>query len=132
MKNTHLFYIVFQVSNALPIKSYKILLSVPLFVVVLHQQISVLQLFRTSFNIMKKIFVTNFSCLMDSLVGDLFNGQNSLSITKVFCWCSLTLKTLNVWDVLIPTKYRETGLFDQNFPKKVYLLLQLVFLYPQK
>ena len=54
------------------------------FVVVLHQQISFLQLFRTSFNIMKKIFATNFSCLMDSSVGDLFNGRNSLSITNFF------------------------------------------------
>ena len=53
----------------------KMLLPVPLFVVVLHQQISFLQLFETSFNIMKKIFATNFPCLMDWSVGDLFNGQ---------------------------------------------------------
>ena len=79
------FYIVFQILKVLSIKTYKILLPVPLFVVVLHQLISFLQLFRTSFNIAKKNFTTNFPCLMDSSVGDLFNGQNPLSITKVFC-----------------------------------------------
>ena len=85
MKNTHLFYIIFQILEVLPIKTYKILLPVPLLVVVLYQQISFLQLFRTLFNIAKKIFATNFPCLMDSLVGDPFNSQNPLSVTKVFC-----------------------------------------------
>ena len=70
MKNTHLFYIVFQILKVLPIKTYKILLPVSLLVVVLYQQISFLQLFRTLFNIAKNIFATNFPCLMDSSVGD--------------------------------------------------------------
>ena len=51
----------------------------------------------------KKIFATNYPCLTDS-VGDPFNDQNPLSLAKFFCWCSLTFKILNVWDVLIPTK----------------------------
>ena len=49
------------------IKSYKFQLPVLLFLVVLHQQTSVLRLFRTSFiTIGRKIFTTNFSCLTDS------------------------------------------------------------------
>ena len=65
MRNTHLFYIVFQILKVLPIKTYKILLPVPLLVVVLYQQISFLQLFRTLFNIAKKIFATNLPCFIE-------------------------------------------------------------------
>ena len=96
--------IVFQILKVLPIKTYKILLPVPLFVVVLHQQKSFLQLFRTSFNIAKNIFATNFLSLMDSSVGDPFNGQNPLNTTKAFCWCSLNLKILNILNDLKPYK----------------------------
>ena len=58
MKNTYLFYIVSQVLMVLLIKSYMIQLPVLLFLVflhwVLHRQIDVLQLFRTSCTIIRK------------------------------------------------------------------------------
>ena len=40
----------------------------------------------------KNIFVTNFPFLMDSLKPQTphpLNSQNPLSVTKIFCWCSL-------------------------------------------
>ena len=61
---------------------------------ILHQQIS----FLTNFSELhltlseKKIFVTNFSFLMDPLKHPSphpVNGQNPLSMTKIF-WCSLS------------------------------------------
>ena len=59
----------------------------------LHQQISFLQLFRTLFNpIWRKIFITNFPFFTDSpKFPQPLNGQNLLSMMKVFCWGSLIL-----------------------------------------
>ena len=66
------------------------------FVVVLHQQISFLQLFRTSFNIMKKIFATNFPCLMVGRWETSLTAK-SLNHNKFFVDAPLgTLKILNV------------------------------------
>ena len=84
MKNTyniHLFYIVFQISKVLFYKNLQDT-ATSSFVVVLHQQLWFLQLFRTSFNIMKKIFATNCPCLMDLSLGDLFNGQKFKVIVR--------------------------------------------------
>ena len=60
------------------VKSYKMQLPVLLFLVVLHQQILFLQLFRTSFNtIWRKIFITNVPFLIDTLkFPHPVNGQN--------------------------------------------------------
>ena len=70
------------------IKSYKMQLPVPLFLVVLHQQTWILQLFRTSFNtIWRKNFITNFPFLTDSpKFPHPLNDQNFLNMMKVFCW----------------------------------------------
>ena len=54
MKNTCLFYVISQVLKVILIKSYMIELPILLFVVVLHQQIDFLQVFRTSFFIIGK------------------------------------------------------------------------------
>ena len=69
------------------LKSLKIQLPVPLFLVVLHhQQIS----FERDY--LKKIFITIVPFLTDSseTPSNLLNGQNLLSVTKVLCRCSLT------------------------------------------
>ena len=66
----------------------------------LHEQISFLQFFRTSFSIFcKKCWIYEkrnyhgFSCLMNSSKHPHpLNHQNLLSVTKVFCWCSLNHK----------------------------------------
>ena len=57
---------------------------------------SILQLFRTSFNtIRRKILITNFLFLTDSpKSSNPFNGQNLLSMTKHFCRGSLICSSL--------------------------------------
>ena len=91
-------YIVFQALKVRFIKSYKIWLRVLLFLVVLHQllhqQISFFTTFQSLIQIyLKKDFCHEFlffSRLTQTL--KLLDGQNLLSVTKVFCRCSLSLK----------------------------------------
>ena len=74
-------------------KSYKIQLPVPLFIVVLYQlraftsaDIIFYNFLKLHSNYLKKIVVTNFPFLMGSpKPPHPFNGQNLLSVTKVFC-----------------------------------------------
>ena len=99
MKSICPFYIVFEVSKVLLIKICKIQLA-DLFIsccfyYVLPQQISFFHKFLELHSILseKKIFVTNFPFLTDSLKPPHpvnINGQNLLSVRKVFCWCSLS------------------------------------------
>ena len=100
--NIALFYIIFKVLKVRLIKNCKIQLPVILFLAVSFTSAYIipcicnpfsqfLQFFRNSFEF-EKIFVTNFIFLMDSLKPlNPINSQNPLSMTKVFCRCSLIL-----------------------------------------
>ena len=94
MKNTCPFYIAFQVLKLLLIKKFKMqppdLLFLVVFISFYISRCHFSQFFRTAFNInRKKIFVTNFPFLTDSLnppppPPNPLNCQNPLSVTKVF------------------------------------------------
>ena len=103
MKNTHPFYIVFEFLKVLLLIIFKMEPLDFLFLFVLcqisHQQISFFTDFQSfkKFYLEKQIFVKNLPFLTDSLSPSLppfprhpLNGQNLLSVTKVFCRCSLT------------------------------------------
>ena len=91
MKNTLLFYIVFQVLKVLLIKickmSHQIIYFLLFYTSFYINRHHFSQIFRTSLNIIcKNIFVRNFPFLTDSLKPPHpVNGQNPLSMTKVFC-----------------------------------------------
>ena len=92
---TNIFYIVFQVLKVLLIKYCKIQSLDPSFLVVFISfyisRYHFSQVFRTSFNIIwKKIFVTNFFFNRFTETPYPLKNQNLLSMTKVFCQCSLT------------------------------------------
>ena len=98
--NTCPFYIIFQVLKVLFIKFVRYSHQIFYFLLFLlaftsTDVISVFSyIFRTSFNIMwKNIFVTNFPFLIDSFKAPTpwLNCQNLISMTKVFCRCSLTV-----------------------------------------
>ena len=95
--NTCPFYILFQVLKVIFIKICKIHPLDLLFLVfvaftsediIFHKG---LELHSTLSEKKKKIFVTNFPFLTDSLNPHPhpLNNQSLLSMTKVFCWCSL-------------------------------------------
>ena len=92
---TRLFHIVFQVLKVCLIKIFKIeppdLLFPVAFISFYIIRYHFSQIFRTSFNIIsKKDFRHKFSFLTDSLKPPHpFNGQNPLSVTKVFWRCSI-------------------------------------------
>ena len=102
MKLKHALFVLFtfQVLKALLIKICKIeppdLLIIVVFISFYISRYHFSQIFRTSFNIWKNIFVTNFSFLMNSLtppspppLSHPLNGQNPLSMTKVVHQSSL-------------------------------------------
>ena len=70
------------------------------------------QIFGSSFkNIRKKYFCHEFSFLTDLLrpMPPPLNGQNPLSVTKVFCWCSVVR--------LAHSRKNQTGgVEDMEFP----------------
>ena len=90
MKNTCLFYVISQVLKVILIKSYMIELPVLLFLVVLHQQIDFLQVFRTSFFMLEKklchqfSFFNWFSQLLRNPFTHSHKSQNPLSVRKFF------------------------------------------------
>ena len=95
MKNTPPFHIIFHVLKVLLIKICKIIQPIFYFLLfyisfyITRHHFS--QIFRTSFNIIwKKIFCLKFP-LFNGFTQTPYplNGQNPLSVTKVFCWCSL-------------------------------------------
>ena len=105
MKNTCPFYIIFKVLKVLLIKICKIeppdLLFIVVFISFYISFISADIIFHKFLELHstlsgKKILVTNFLFLTDSLPRypsptppHLFKSQNPLSVTKVFCRCSL-------------------------------------------
>ena len=94
MKNAHPFYIVFEVLKVLIIiicKMQPLDLLFLVFYVRFHiSRYHFSLIFRASYNIIwKKIVVTNFFFNRFTQTPHPLNGQNSLSVTKVFCWCSL-------------------------------------------
>ena len=95
MKNTRPFHIVFHVLKVHLINICKIeppdLLFLFIFISFYIIRYHFSQIFKTSFNIIsKKYFCHEFSFLTDSLKPPQpLNGQNLLSVTKVFCRCSL-------------------------------------------
>ena len=99
-KNTCSFYTVFQVLEVLLIKICKIqpldLLFLVIFISFYINRYHFSQIFKTSFSIIwKKDFCQNFPFLMESLkLPTPLNNQNLLSMTRVFCRCSLTKKIL--------------------------------------
>ena len=121
------------------VKSYKIQLPVFLFLVLhqfLYQQISFLQLYIISFNIIWKrfsFFVLNFSFLNDLPLPfpqphPLINGQN-LNVTKVFCEFSLKCLLKYFFKNLLTklcnaffegSKYRFSGFLCRGYFKDSY------------
>ena len=95
MKNTPTVYIVFQVLKVLLTKnckiSHQIFYFLLLYISVYISRHHFSQMFRTVFNIIgKKDFFMNFPFLMNSIKPPTLhalNGQNWISVTKVFCWC---------------------------------------------
>ena len=76
------------------------------FISFFYQQILFSQIFRTSFNIWKEDFCHKFSFFKGfTRTPQPLNGQNPLSMTKVFCWCSLMLneavKSCERWYLLM-------------------------------
>ena len=95
MKNIYPFYIVFQWWKFVRYSHQIFYFLLFLLAFTSTDVISVFSyIFRTSFNIMwKNIFVTNFPFLIDSFKAPTpwLNCQNLISMTKVFCRCSLTV-----------------------------------------
>ena len=97
MKNTCPFYIVFQVLKVLLIKLCKVLppdlLLLLVFISFYISRYHFSQIFRTSFNIISKNDICHEFSFFNEFIQTPYplNSQNPLSVTKVFCRCSLTI-----------------------------------------
>ena len=105
MKNTHHFYIAFQVLKVTSYKNLNLRYSHQIFYffcfilaftsagIIFHRLLELHSILSE-----RKIFVINFPVLTDSLKLHspyplpLLNGQNPLSVIKVFCRCSLSFE----------------------------------------
>ena len=91
----------------------------------LHQQISIF--FRTSFNVTcKKDFCRKFSFNGFTQIYIPLNAQNPLSMTKVFCQCSLTdsarLRVLRFYHICKFLSFLCKELFSDSFSIYIFFI----------
>ena len=109
MKNTCLFYNVFQVLNIHLIKISKTeppdLLFFVVFINFYISRYYFSQIFRTSFNyyyLEKRFCHKSFALNQLTQTPHLLNDQNPLNMTKVFCRCSLPTQMTKAGYIIIP------------------------------
>ena len=81
----------------------------------------------------KNIFVTNFPFSANSLIPPTItttttllhscNGQNLISMAKVFCWCSLSMNSVyDFWDTFILHRFLEPFWWNKSVWKEGWTL----------
>ena len=121
MKNSCAFYIVFQVLKVLLMNICQVKPSDLLFLFVSISFYISRYHFSEIFSIIwKKKIVTNFPFLANSLSSlDSCNGQNLLSMAKVFCWYSFSMNSVyDFWDTVTSHRFLEPFLWNRSVWKE--------------